>query len=84
MTSTPIGYHRSPCLRSNSTVLFANVLKYSPSSTCVPSHSKTSRTDSEAETPSLSLPTTKQIYVIQMRHELCYRCTTGVLIDKHA
>lgn len=56
ITSTPVGYHRSPCLRSNSTVLFANVRKYSPSSICVPSHSKTTRTGSEAGTPSLSLP----------------------------
>lgn len=56
ITSTPVGYHRSPCLRSNSTVLFANVRKYSPSSICVPSHSRTTRTGSEAGTPSLSLP----------------------------
>lgn len=57
ITSTPDGYHRSPCLKSNRTVLFANVRKYSPSSICVPSHSKTTRTGSEAGTPSLSLPT---------------------------
>lgn len=60
ITSTPVGYHRSPCLRSNSTVLFANVRKYSPSSICVPSHSKTTRTGSEAGTPSLSLPESKR------------------------
>lgn len=77
MTSTPVGYHRSPCLRSNSTVLFANVLKYSPSSTCVPSHSKTTRTGSEAETPSLSLP---KNCVIQIRHAY----VLGILIDNHA
>lgn len=60
ITSTPVGYHRSPCLRSNSTVLFANVRKYSPSSICVPSHSNTTRTGSEAGTPSLSLPKINQ------------------------
>lgn len=62
ITSTPDGYHRSPCLKSNRTVLFANVLKYSPSSIWVPSHSKTTRTGSEAGTPSLSLPAKTMIF----------------------
>lgn len=56
MTSTPVGYQRSPCLKSNKIVLLANVRKYSPSSTCVPSLSRTKRTGSEAGTPSLSFP----------------------------
>jgi hypothetical protein len=56
MTSTPVGYQRSPCLKSNNIVLLANVRKYSPSSTCVPSLSRTKRTGSEAGTPSLSFP----------------------------
>lgn len=59
MTSTPVGYQRSPCLNSSSTVLLARVRKYSPSSIWVPSHSRTTRTGSEAGTPSLSLPRTK-------------------------
>lgn len=65
ITSTPDGYHRSPCLKSNRTVLFANVLKYSPSSIWVPSHSKTTRTGSEAGTPSLSLPAKTMIFKSQ-------------------
>ena len=56
MTSTPVGYQRSLCLKSNKIVLFANVRKYSPSSTCVPSLSRTKRTGSEAGTPNLSFP----------------------------
>lgn len=72
ITSTPVGYHRSPCLKSNSTVLFASVRKYSPSSTCVPSHSNTTQTGSEAGTPSLSFPiyqTKEYVYT----NLFCYR-----------
>lgn len=56
ITSTPVGYQRSPGRSRSSTVLLGSVLKYSPSSTCVPSDSSTSRTGSEAGTPSFSRP----------------------------
>lgn len=65
MTSTPVGYQRSPGLNSSSTVLFGSVRKYSPSSTCVPSDSSTRRTGSEAGTPSFSRPNTTQINTLQ-------------------
>lgn len=56
MMSTPVGHQRSPCLSNNRIVLFARVLKYSPSSTCVPSDSNTTDTFSLCGTPSFSLP----------------------------
>lgn len=66
MTSTPVGYQRSPCRKSNKIVLFASVRKYSPSSTWVPSLSSTNRTGSEAGTPNLSFPIGKLHYDVQM------------------
>lgn len=56
MTSTPVGYHLSPCRSSSSTVLGGSVRQYSPSSTCVPSLSNTKRTGSLAATDSFSFP----------------------------
>ncbi|KAL0122900.1 hypothetical protein PUN28_007526 [Cardiocondyla obscurior] len=57
--STPVGHQRSPCRNKSRIVLFPRVLKYSPSSTCVPSDSKTSETFSFCGTPSFSLPENK-------------------------
>uniref|UniRef100_A0A8D8RH67 Uncharacterized protein n=1 Tax=Cacopsylla melanoneura TaxID=428564 RepID=A0A8D8RH67_9HEMI len=56
ITSTPTGYQRSPWRSIRITVLFGSVRKYSPSSTCVPSDSRTNRTGSLAGIPSFSLP----------------------------
>jgi hypothetical protein len=56
MTSTPLGYQRSPCRSNSRIVLLGRVRKYSPSSTCVPSDSNTKRTGSPASTPSFSFP----------------------------
>lgn len=56
MTSTPAGNHRSPGRSSRRTVLAGRVRKYSASSTWVPSLSRTSRTGSPTDTPSLSRP----------------------------
>jgi hypothetical protein len=58
MTSTPAGCQRSPGLSSSSTELLGRVRKYSPSSTCVPSDSSSSRTGSPGGTFSFSLPAT--------------------------
>lgn len=59
MTSTPAGCQRSPGLSSSSTELLGRVRKYSPSSTCVPSDSSSSRTGSPGGTFNFSLPATK-------------------------
>lgn len=59
MISTPVGSQRSPCRSRSRIVLLPSVLKYSPSSTCVPSDSKTSETFSFCGTPSFSLPKSK-------------------------
>lgn len=56
MTSTPAGSHLSPGLSSRRMVLAGRVLKYSASSTWVPSLSSTSLTGSPMDTPSFSLP----------------------------
>lgn len=58
MTSTPVGYQRSPWRSKRMTVLLGSVRKYSPSSTCVPSDSSTSLTGSLAGTFSFSFPAT--------------------------
>lgn len=56
ITSTPAGSQRSPGRNRSSTVLAGRVRKYSASSTWVPSLSRTSRTGSPTDTPSLSRP----------------------------
>lgn len=48
-------------------MLLPNVLKYSPSSTCVPSDSNTNETFSFCGTPSFSLPKSNRVYVRPVR-----------------
>ena len=54
--SSPAGAQISPGLRTIKIVFSGSVWKYSPSSTCVPSVSSTTRTGSTTPTQSLSRP----------------------------
>lgn len=77
MTSTPAGCQRSPGLSSSSTELLGRVRKYSPSSTCVPSDSSSSRTGSPGGTFSFSLPATHtHTHRIHQCHLLLIRART--------